>query len=304
MTQTLRAFDPERPAGPVRPQTVQELFDLYVKHEEKEQSARTFEERKRLLDLYAESYGVMPIADLIPADLELWLKGFPSWKSDWTLHRVVGTIQLPFNWGSRLGLIGRNPFLSVTHPTGERGKPIEQCDFQTLLRSTDALFRRVLAFQWWTGARPCEMAALEWSFIDTDEGTATLYIHKTAKSRKDRAPRIVYLPEPAVKLLVWIAKRQQPGERFVFLNSRGGPWNRGSLTLRIYRLRKRLGLSAIVRLYGIRHRWASRLAKAKVELKTLATLLGHTTARMAEHYVHMAGETDYLRDELRRGLGK
>ncbi len=287
---------------PFRPQTVRELFDLYVLSKQHKQSARTFEERKRLLDLYAVDYGVVPIVDLIPADLELWIERYPSWKSDWTIHRVISTIQLPFNWGARLGLIGRNPFLSVTHPTGERGKPIDEKDFQLLLKNTTPIFRRVLMFQWWTGARPCEMSALEWSFIDTDKGTATLYIHKTARSRKDRAPRIVYLPEPAIKLLIGIRKQQSPDEKFVFLQSRGGPWNRGSLTLRIQRLRKSLGLSKDVRLYGIRHRWATRLAVNKVELKTLATLLGHTTCRMAEHYIHMAGETDHLRDELKRGL--
>lgn len=284
-----------------RPVTVGELFSLYLEKTARDQSPRTLEERKRLLDLYAHSQGDREISSLIPADLELWVKDFPAWKSDWTIHRALATIQRPFNWARRLGLIQINPFAGMTHPTGPRGKPLTDVDYRKMLRKSRAVFRRILIFAHWTGARPCEVSQLQWSMINAGEGTATLQEHKTARTRKDREPRVLYLPAVALKMLVWIRKRW-PMEQRVFLNASGRPWNRNSLTLRVQRLRLALGLAKAVRLYGLRHSWATRLAKGGVELKTLATLLGHSTCKMAEHYIHLAGQTKYLRNALERGL--
>jgi site-specific recombinase XerD len=57
-------------------------------------------------------------------------------------------------------------------------------------------------------------------------------------------------------------------------------------------------------MYGCRHSFATRMLLAGVEIKTVATLLGHTTTRMAEHYAHIAGETKHLLDQLEKGLEK
>ena len=281
--------------------TVRDLVSEYLARTESMQGVDTFTERKAKLLMFVADKGSQHIEGLIPDDLEGWVELHQEWKSDWTRLRVANTIKRPFNWATKKGLIGRNPFAMVSYPEGPRGRPMDRRDFLRMLRATDDEFRRVLLFMSISGARPCELANLEWSFIDTTNGTATLYVHKTARSRKDRAPRVIYLSDLAIRLLIWI-RRRRPMDKLVFLNSRGQPWCRNSLDLRIWRLREKLGIPKTAKLYGIRHAWATNLAIAGVNLAELASLLGHTTVEMAKYYVHLAGETVYLRAELERGL--
>jgi integrase len=160
----------------------------------------------------------------------------------------------------------------------------------------------VLLFLWWTGARIGELVSLEWKFIDVEKGIAVLHKHKTANSRKDRAARIIYLPEKALRLLTWMLQDQRTEQTHVFLSNHGVPWTGGALALRFNRLRVRNGIPFDCKLYGARHAFGTRMAVAGVDLKTLSTLMGHTTTRMSEHYIHMAGETEHLHGALEKGL--
>jgi integrase len=87
---------------------------------------------------------------------------------------------------------------------------------------------------------------------------------------------------------------------FIFLHSRGEPWRRNALCLRLLRLRKRCGIAADCKLYGLRHAFATRAVLNKLDLATLAELLGHTSTRTTEHYLHLAGQTDHLIEAVKR----
>jgi site-specific recombinase XerD len=246
--------------------------------------------------------GNIAVTDLIGDDLEKWIEEHPAWKSPWTRMRVAGNVKRAFSWAWRKGLIASPPFMGVSYPAGEAREPMSEEHFRMLLRDTSVEFRRALLFLWWTGCRPCEMSALQWDFIDAENCIAVLKNHKTKHSRKDRAPRIICLPEKAIRLLTWLLYHQRPDQAFVFVNYRQQPWSRNALSLRVWRMRERLGIPANVYLYGCRHSFGTRMCLAGVDLKTVATLLGHTTTRMAEHYTHLAGETKHLREKLEKGL--
>jgi len=216
--------------------------------------------------------------------------------------RVSSTIKRPFGWACRKGLIGRNPFATVAYSPGPRGRPMGDDVFVSFMRRSDAIFRRVLLFMSWTGCRPCELAKLEWTMVDIQSGAAVLYLHKTARTRKDRAPRIIIIPAVAIRLLVWIRRNQTAGERFVFLNTRRQAWTKGALDLRIWRLREKLGVDPSCKLYGLRHRFATKLACAGVDLANLAAVLGHTNVSMSLHYIHLSGKTEHLRKVVENGL--
>jgi integrase len=267
-----------------------------------QQSGEHTRNRKYFIGLFIAAKGDISMDDLIADDLEKFIEDHPAWKSGWTRLGAARTIKRPFSWAWNKGLIDRHPLKCVTYEQGERMKPMSETDFRLLLRETSAEVRRALLFMWWTGCRPCEMAALEWSFIDIEKGVAILHKHKTAKSRKDRAARIIVLPDKALRLLTWMLDDQRTEQTHVFLNRIGTPWNRRSLNLRIYRMRKRIGLPNDVKLYGTRHSFGTRMALAGIELKTLSTLMGHTTTRMSEHYIHMAQETEHLHEALEKTL--
>jgi integrase len=178
---------------------------------------------------------------------------------------------------------------------------MEPEEFQKLLRGTDAVFRRVLVALRWSGMRPGELRSLEWDHLDFERGCIILHRHKTARTRKDRKPRVIILHPVFVKLLLWI-RRHQPAGKFVFLNSRGRPWTRSAIDLRMYHLRKRVRLDPTCKLYSARHAFASQAAMNGVDLATLAELLGHTSTAMASYYVHVAGKMDHLRAAVLKAM--
>lgn len=283
--------------------TVAWVIDLYLDFDRRATEARTHAERRRVLGLLREEYGHRALDLCKPAHVELWFAAHPEWQSAWTQQRINATVQRPFNWAAKLGLIPRNPFWGVSRRPGEPGRAMEEWEFRRLLRRTDALFRRVLLFLRLTGCRPGEMSRLEWSHVDTEHGVIVLHQHKTRKTQRQPRPRVIVLHPILIKLLLWLRRHQRAGQPYLFLNSRGQAWTRNSLTLRVAKLRKRCALGADCRLYGLRHGFATRAVENGVELKTLAELLGHTTTRMTEHYVHLAGRTKHLHEAVLRAVG-
>jgi len=162
--------------------------------------------------------------------------------------------------------------------------------------SSGARFRQFLIFLRHTGCRPCEASRLRWE--DVKNGCIILPRHKTRRTQKTPRPRIIPLDAVVVKLLISIHKRNE-GE-FVFLNHRRTPWNKYNLALRMKRARDKAGIPLDAKLYGTRHAFGTRAIVNGVDLKTLAELLGHTTTRMSEHYLHLAGEHAHLASAMQR----
>jgi integrase len=253
---------------------------------------------------FVAAKGDIAIEDLLTDDLEQFIEDRPLLKSGWTKKRVAQIIKRAFSFCQKKGLIDRHPFASVSYQIGGRREAMTEDQFRMILRSVSVEYRRVLLFLWWTGARPKELTDLQWKMIDADKSIAVLPEHKTAHSRKDREPRILYLPEKALRMLTWMLDDQRADQEYVFLNRKGGRWDRYRLTERFFRVRAKLGIPTNCKLYGARHSFGTRMALAGVELKTLSVLMGHTNTLQSEHYIHMAGQTKHLHDALEKGLGK
>jgi integrase len=156
--------------------------------------------------------------------------------------------------------------------------------------------REVLYFLWLTGCRPGEASHLRWSNVDFDRGLVVIMEHKTSKTQKVPKPRIIPMHAAVVRLLHRIRKRNE-GD-LVFLTHRKTPWNKDSLGLRIRRARKIANVPDDAKLYGLRHAFGTRAIVNGVGVKTLSELLGHTTTRMSERYVHLAGQYAHLADAM------
>ena len=284
--------------------TVVSIIEAFLGHAERHYDARSLAERRSILQRFAEAHGFRPVVDCKPFHLTSWLDANPQWKSDWTINHVVATVKRPFDWAAQQGLVPANPFHHVNHRPGTPRRAVTDAEFQALLRGAPGLrgrrFRQALIFLRYTGCRPGEMAKLKWSDIDLDGGAIVLNEHKTA--RKVRKPRIVPLVPVVVKLLIHLRKRSQ-GEH-VFLNERGNPWNRCSLSLRIQRCRRRQGIPDDAKLYGVRHQFGTAAIVRGVDIKTLAHLMGHQSTRMTEHYLHLAGEREHLGESMRRATSR
>lgn len=76
---------------------------------------------------------------------------------------------------------------------------------------------------------------------------------------------------------------------FVFINTKGNPIVGDCLRSRLDDLLTRHKLKG-VSLHRFRHTFATRLYEAKVKLKNIQSLLGHSTVQMTERYLHIDEE--------------
>ncbi len=294
------------PAPDAGRQTVASVIETYLRHAAKEYAPRTLYERTRILQSFAEKHGRRAVndKDCIPFHLTEWLDGHPDWESDWTKNHVVAIVHRPFNWAAKQRLIAANPFRGVTHRPGSPRRPMTDDEFQKLLAAAAGRatrkkptpgdrFVELLRFLRLTGARPGEASYLRWEHVDCAAGLVTLPKHKTSRTQRVPKPRVIALDAEVVALLAEIRKRNEPGE-VVFQTHRRSPWNRSSLGLRMRRTRKKAGLPDDLKLYGTRHAFGTRAIVNGVDIKTLSELMGHTTTRMSEHYVHLSGQRSHL----------
>lgn len=310
------------PAPDSRNHTVASIIDLYLTHSKRSYSARSFATRQHYLQRFAEAQGFRLISECLPIHLTGWIDSNEEWKSDWTLANVVSIIQRPFNWAVQQRIIVANPFRGIRHRCGEPRRPMTDAEFLALLRATvtprpgrstparprkrptaGARFRQVLMFLRYTGARPGEMASLTWDNVELAQGVIVLRQHKTSRTQRVPRPRVIQLVPSMVKLMKKIQLQQRPGTSHVFLTTHGTQWNRSNLGLRMRRLRERAKLPEDVKLYGIRHHFGTQSIINGVDIKTLAELMGHTTSRMTEHYVHLAGCQTHLAAAMRQAVG-
>src|SRR5262249_12854634 len=145
--------------------------------------------------------------DCTPLDLRQFIAAHPEWSSPWTRLSVTVSVKRAFNWACQMRMIHEYPFHGYrTNEERPPMAPMPDGDFRLILRRSRPSFRRLVIFLRFTGCRPGEAAALEWSDIDWTRAVAILRKHKTAK--KTRKPRILPLPPVVVKLLRWLERHR------------------------------------------------------------------------------------------------
>lgn len=273
--------------------TVAEVIAWFLANDTRMQSVEARKERARVLGLFVGRYGARPVSEMIGADLVEFLNAHPGCAARWTRKRWIATVKRPFNYAARLGLIPGCPFAGVSAPKGRRGRDVSPAEFQAMLRAATPAFRRVLIFLRWSGARPGELRALEWSQVRELARAIVQGEHKTADTLTDSRPRRIQLNRVLVKLLAWI-RRHQPKGGPVFRNSYGGRWLTHALCKNLATIRRKAGLDASVKNYGCRHAYATGAILNGVDIATLAELLGHASIKTTEWYLHLAGKSDHL----------
>jgi integrase len=275
--------------------TVRHVITMYLAQARRDLSPRSYETVACILRRFDATCGRLTLAECRPFDLQCWLNDHPEYRSEWYVRCVVSTVKRAFNWACEMELIERNPFAKLRRRgRTQRRQPMADVEFQKLLRGSDPTFRRFLIFLKFSGAWPGEASSMRWGDVGFEQAAVVLKDHKTA--RKTGRPRIIPLVPTVIRLLLWV-HRQSPNTRsqdHIFLNGRGNSFSRGWLSLKMQRLRRRLGLPPQVTLYGLRHRYGLMGIKNGVNLKLLSLCMGHTRTQMTEHYIAEAGLTDQV----------
>ena len=173
-----------------------------------------------------------------------------------------------------------------------RDRSIDDETFQTLLDasldpSAPFYMHAVLTFMAETGMRRGELVSARWDGIQESGAGAMLRV-----SGKTGVRLIPLLDSTVAYLDEWRARLDDLGIRspWIVCNENGTPLNPTSLNQAFRRIRIRLGLDPSVRLYGLRHRYAHKLAE-HAPMNTVAAAMGHTDIRTTSIYTFTDVET-------------
>ncbi|MBL0422378.1 site-specific integrase [Ramlibacter sp. AW1] len=139
----------------------------------------------------------------------------------------------------------------------------------------------ILMFLLATGARLNEALCAEWKQVDLVNNVWRIPA-TNSKSKKHK-------PLPLNKSALWIIDQlnAEGTSDFLFPSpATGKPFT--TITRQWYRIRKKAGIPANVRIHDLRHTFASRMVSAGRSLFEVQKLLGHADARTSQRYAHLS----------------
>lgn len=209
-----------------------------------------------------------------------------------TIHRELSDIRAVLRWAVRRRLIAANPMEGFEMPTRDdaRLSPPTEAEFRAILAKAAPHLQRAMLIAYHTGLRPGreELLCLRWEAVD--------FIGKTLmviSAQKGGMPRrMVPLNEEIMQHLeAWFAQDEAQGSGYI-VHYHGARID--SLKTAWKAAKKRSKVLRRVRLYDIRHAFATRLLGRGANLKAVSELLGHASPDMTMRvYQHVD-------DDLRR----
>jgi integrase len=127
------------------------------------------------------------------------------------------------------------------------------------------------------GARAREVLGAKWSQIDFERRTLTVF-GKTGE-------RAIYLPEPAIEILLSMPRRSE----YVFPSLKDPSKARSDLN-RPWRAIRKFARLLGIRLHDLRHSLASVAASGGASLPIIGKLLGHSQMASTQRYAHLADD--------------
>ncbi len=143
--------------------------------------------------------------------------------------------------------------------------------------------RALIAVLWRSGLRISEALALELRDLDLEAGSLRVRHGKGDKSRT------VGIDEQTSALLArWLDRRRRlsPGARApVFCTLAGGRVDTSYVRHLLPRLAAKAGLDRRVHAHGLRHTYASELARERTPINVIRDALGHTSLAVTDRYL-------------------
>jgi len=238
--------------------------------------------------------GKMRAGDLKPYMLTEYLATKPHWKPN-TVRYAITRILAALNYCQRQGYIAVNPLKGFARPAVERREEIiTDAELERLIEGAMPEFRDLLVCMRELGTRPKELFTAQIGQVDYEKGILMVG-NKIARQTGEKT-RPVFLTTAAMEILKRRSGDRQSGP--IFLNKRGGAWDRYVAQQYIRRLRDRLGMGKHISLYGLRHRFASHaINHSNVNPALVALQMGHTDLkRLMKTYLH--SDTEAMRKAM------
>lgn len=234
---------------------------------------RTIAEYRRLfVKLIEPEFGRRKLSTLTLQGIERW-HGALAQATPYQANRALAVLSAMLSKAAKWGAIPVNPAKGVSYVaeknrqkilTGEQARRF--LDVVAELEPEEGAYLLVLFY---TGARPGELLAAYWDWIVGDQ--IQLPDSKTGQ-------RVVYLPHAALVALSAIHPGGELPEGLIFPNI--------NHTVLWRKVRRRAKLDG-VRLYDLRHTFASAALAGGEPLEAISQVLGHSNPRTTRRYVQL-----------------
>jgi site-specific recombinase XerD len=147
--------------------------------------------------------------------------------------------------------------------------------------------RALIAVLWRCGLRVSEALSLELRDVDLEAGTV-----RVRHGKGDRSRTVGLNEQTTVLLARWIDRRRGlgPGARApIFCTLAGGRIDTSYVRRLLPRLAAKAGIDRRVHAHGLRHTYASELAREGTAINVIRDALGHTSLAVTDRYLRNVG---------------
>ncbi len=266
--------------------TVRDLAARYLEEHASKKSASTRRAAEMLFRLYLlPALGSRKVAAVTWSDLDALHRKLSH--APYQANRMLSLASKAWVLAARWGWFPRdipNPARGHDrHPEKARGRALDREQLAQLGAALDAeqdsTSVAALRFCLLTGCRPGEALTARWEDVDLAARVWRLPAAKTG-------PRAVYLGTPAIEVLSGLPR----AGAWIFSGRGGADAPLSSLRALWERVAARTELPQGLRLYDVRHTFASWAAELEIPRDVRKLLMGHATGQEAhDRYVHAIG---------------
>ncbi|NGP52867.1 tyrosine recombinase XerC [Thioalkalivibrio sp. XN8] len=208
-----------------------------------------------------------------------------------SIQRRLAAVRNLFAFLLREGVVDANPGADVTAPKAPRRLPAT-LDADAMGRLLDirgdhpiaTRDRAIMELLYSSGLRLAELATLEATSIDLEEGT----VRVTGKGAKTRIVPVGTKARAALR--DWLKVRPQLEKEptsALFISRIGRPLSTRNIQARVEYWARRLGLPQGVSPHTFRHSFATHLLESSGDLRAVQELLGHADISTTQIYTHL-----------------
>lgn len=215
-----------------------------------------------------------PLKELASSDIERYKLARMGKVSNYTINHELALLSNIYRvYGLLTGVKIQKPEIVKLRVQEKPVSVVRVETFNALYAAAGEHIRRFMLLSWYTGCRPSEILRLQGKHVVG--GIFMIAVSKTGKVRSI----------PVHQALAAIAESCGPEEYLVSYHGR--PVLSSAIGKAFARLRKRLNMTEKITPYLLRHTFATDMLD-KTDLNTIQHLMGHTTLRMTEKYLHFS----------------
>lgn len=262
---------------------LKEFAKAYIEYQRDVKQIRSHDRSETAVNNFAVLYGHKYLKDITAEDIDIYKqRRLSEGRKPATITRELSVIKTLFNQAKKWKkFFGENPVTEAGMPEvhNQRERVLTPVEENRLIDASPEPLRGIIVIALNTGMRLGEILGLRWEWIDLKDNFINLPHTHTKTNESRRVPT-----NPIVRKLLLEKKLESGGSEFVFPRKYKHEL-RGKIQRSFKTACKKAQINNLT-FHDLRHTAGTRLGESGVPIQTISKLLGHTTTRMTERYVH------------------